>query len=122
MNASGMYPMMWIAISSNVGGKRRLLRWQNPFLDKPYQELLESVEAIKEKVEEIQDTMDTEEEPDLYVSPLTALEQYEIEIQECKEWQEREPELWQTLFREEIDIETFAFYILPRETKNRLMN
>jgi len=91
-------------------------------LDKPYQELLEGVEAIKEKVEEIQDTMDKEEEPDLYVSPLTALEQYEIEIQECKEWQEREPELWQTLFREEIDIETFAFYILPRDTRNRLMN
>ena len=83
---------------------------------------MESVEAIKEKVEEIQDTMDTEEEPDLYVSPLTALEQYEIEILECKEWQEREPELWQTLFREEVDIETFAFYILTRDTKNRLMN
>ena len=94
-------------------------------MDKPekgYQALLESVEAVQEQVEEIQDTMDAEAEPDLYVSPLTALEQFEVELRECKEWQEREPELWQTIFREEIDIETFAFYILPRETKDRLMN
>ena len=94
-------------------------------MDKPekgYQALLESVEAIQEQVEEIQDTMDAEAEPDLCVSPLTALEKFEVELRECKEWQEREPELWQTIFREEIDIETFAFYILPRETKDRLMN
>ena len=90
--------------------------------DEAYRELLEGVEAIKEQVEELQDAMDAEEEPDLYIPPLTAQEQYEVEISDCKEWQEREPELWQTLFREEVDIETFAFYILPRETKDRLMN
>ena len=98
--------------------------WWNLFLGnqtKVYQELLEIIQTMQEQLVGIQDTIDAEEEPDLYVSPSTAQEQYETQIREWKEWRECEPGLWQ-LFREEIDIETLAFYLLPQETKDNLMN
>ena len=52
--------------------------------------------------------------------PLTPREQSEKEITECREWKGDNPELWKILFREEIDAETFAFYVLPNETKEKL--
>ena len=51
---------------------------------------------------------------------LTPLEQFEKEITECREWKDDNPELWKILFKEEIDAETFAFYVLPNETKEKL--
>ena len=54
--------------------------------------------------------------------PLTPREQFEKEITECREWKDDNPELWKILFKEEIDAETFAFYVLPNETKEKLWN
>ena len=54
--------------------------------------------------------------------PLTPREQFEKEITECREWKDDNPEIWKILFREEIDAETFAFYVLPNETKEKLWN
>ena len=54
--------------------------------------------------------------------PLTPREQFEKEITECREWKDDNPEIWKILFREEIDTETFAFYVLPKETKEKLWN
>ena len=54
--------------------------------------------------------------------PLTPREQFEKEITECREWKDDNPEIWKILFKEEIDAETFAFYVLPNETKEKLWN
>ena len=54
--------------------------------------------------------------------PLTPREQFEKEITEFREWKDDNPEIWKILFREEIDTETFAFYVLPKETKEKLWN
>ena len=62
------------------------------------------------------------EEPDLYVEPLTAREEYEKEIRECVEWRAERPTYWKMMFKNGIDIETFAFTILPEETRKRLLN
>ena len=55
-------------------------------------------------------------------SLLTPQKQFEQEILECTEWKENNPELWHILFREEIDAETYAFFVLPDETKEKLRN
>ena len=60
-----------------------------------------------------------EDEKDL---PLTPREQFEKEITECREWKDDNPEIWKILFKEQIDAETFAFYVLPNETKEKLWN
>ena len=59
---------------------------------------------------------------DKKTDPLTPREQFEKEITECREWKDDNPEIWKILFREEIDAETFAFYVLPNETKEKLWN
>ena len=63
-----------------------------------------------------------EEEPDSYIKPLTAREEYEKEIRECIEWRAERPMYWKMMFKNGIDIETFAFTILPEETRKRLLN
>lgn len=55
-------------------------------------------------------------------SLLTPRKQFEQEILECTEWKENNSELWQILFKEEIDAETYAFFVLPDETKEKLRN
>ena len=62
------------------------------------------------------------EEPDLYIEPLTAREEYEEEIRECIEWKEERPVYWKMMFKNGIDIQTFAFTLLPEETRKRLLN
>ena len=75
---------------------------------------------LVDEVTELQHILD--EEPDLYVEPLTAREEYEKEIRECVEWRAERPTYWKTMFKNGIDIETFAFTILPEETRKRLLN
>ena len=55
-------------------------------------------------------------------SLLTPRKQFEQEILECTEWKENNSELWHILFKEEIDVETYAFFVLPDETKEKLRN
>ena len=54
--------------------------------------------------------------------PLPPREQFEKEITECREWKDDNPEIWKILFKEEIDAETFAFFVLPNDTKEKLWN
>ena len=65
---------------------------------------------------------DLYEEPDLYIPPLTPREEYEKEIHECVEWRASQPLYWYTVFKKGIDIETFAFTLLPEETRQKLIN
>ena len=73
-------------------------------------------------VEDLQDQVHSLDEPDLYVAPETPFEEYQQEILECKEWKEDHPEMWQTIFKDELDVETYAFYLLPDSTKEKLVN
>jgi len=73
-------------------------------------------------VEDLQDQVHSIDEPDLYVEPETPFEEYQQEIRECKEWKEDNPEMWQTLYKDELDVETFAFCLLPDSTKEKLVN
>ena len=73
-------------------------------------------------VEDLQDQVNSIDEPDLYVEPETPFEEYQQEIRECKEWKEDNPEMWQTLYKDELDVETFAFCLLPDSTKEKLVN
>ena len=50
---------------------------------------------------------------------LEPQEQFEKELCEWKEWRDENPKIWKILFKEEIDAETFAFYVLPNETKEK---
>ena len=59
---------------------------------------------------------------DKEADPLKPREQFEKEITECREWKDGNPEIWKILFKKEIDAETFAFYVLPNETKEKLWN
>ena len=73
-------------------------------------------------VDDLQDQVNSIDEPDLYVEPETPFEEYQQEIRECKEWKEDNPEMWQTLYKDELDVETFAFCLLPDSTKEKLVN
>ena len=73
-------------------------------------------------VDDLQDQVHSIDEPDLYVEPETPFEEYQQEIRECKEWKEDNPEMWQTLYKDELDVETFAFCLLPDSTKEKLVN
>ena len=73
-------------------------------------------------VDDLQDQVNSIDEPDLYVEPETPFEEYQQEIRECKEWKEENPEMWQTLYKDELDVETFAFCLLPDSTKEKLVN
>ena len=73
-------------------------------------------------VDDLQDQVNSIDEPDLYVEPETPFEEYQQEIRECKEWKEDNPEMWQTIFKDELDVETYAFYLLPDSTKEKLVN
>ena len=61
-------------------------------------------------------------EPDLYVEPPTAFETFQQEVRECAEWKEDNPDFWQTIFKDNLDVETYAFCILPTETREKLVN
>ena len=80
------------------------------------------VENVVEVVDDLQDQVNSIDEPDLYVEPETPFEEYQQEIRECKEWKEDNPEMWQTLYKDELDVETFAFCLLPDSTKEKLVN
>jgi len=80
------------------------------------------VENVVEVVDDLQDQVHSIDEPDLYVEPETPFEEYQQEIRECKEWKEDNPEMWQTLYKDELDVETFAFCLLPDSTKEKLVN
>jgi len=80
------------------------------------------VENVVEVVDDLQDQVNSIDEPDLYVEPETPFEEYQQEIRECKEWKEDNPEIWQTLYKDELDVETFAFCLLPDSTKEKLVN
>ena len=80
------------------------------------------VENVVEVVDDLQDQVYSIDEPDLYVAPETPFEEYQQEIRECKEWKEDNPEMWQTLYKDELDVETFAFCLLPDSTKEKLVN
>ena len=80
------------------------------------------VENVVEVVDDLQDQVNSIDEPDLYVEPETPFEEYQQEIRECKEWKEDNPEIWQTLYKDELDVETFAFCLLPTSTKEKLVN
>ena len=73
-------------------------------------------------LEDLQDQVHSIDEPDLYVEPQTPFEEYQQEIRECKEWKEDNPEMWQTLYKDELGVETFAFCLLPDSTKEKLVN
>ena len=53
---------------------------------------------------------------------LEPQQQFERELGEWEEWRDENPKIWKLLFKEEIDTETFAFYLLPDETKGKLWN
>ena len=117
---SGTFPMISIRISSRSGGLRRWLPTRQYFPDN--QELLDIVENVVIVVDDLQDQVHSIDEPDLYVEPQTPLEEYQQEIRECREWKEEHPEMWQTIFKDELDVETYAFCILPTETREKLVN
>ena len=80
------------------------------------------MENVVVVVDDLQDQVHSIDEPDLYVEPETPFEEYQQEIRECKEWKEDNPEMWQTLYKDELDVETFAFCLLPDSTKEKLVN
>ena len=80
------------------------------------------VERVADVVDDLQQQFHASLEPDLYVEPQTPLEEYQQEIRECREWKEDHPEMWQTIFKDELDVETYAFYLLPDSTKEKLVN
>ena len=80
------------------------------------------MEDVAEVVDDLQDQIYSIDEPDLYVTPETPFEEYQQEIRECREWKEDHPEMWQTIFRDELDVETYAFCLLPTSTREKLVN
>ncbi len=84
--------------------------------------MLDLVEGVAEVVDDLQDQVYAEPEPDLYVEPQSPFEVYMQEIRECREWKEDNPDFWQAFFRDSIDVETYAFCILPTETREKLVN
>ena len=83
-------------------------------------EITPILDYLVDEVAELQAILD--EEPDIYVEPLTAREEYEKEIRECIKWKEERPMYWKMMFKNGIDIQTFAFTILPEGTRKRLLN
>ena len=80
------------------------------------------VERVADVVDDLQNQVHSIDEPDLYVEPQTPLEEYQQEIRECREWKEEHPEMWQTIFKDELDVETYAFCLLPTSTREKLVN
>jgi len=80
------------------------------------------VEDVVEVVDDLQQQVYSLDEPDLYVDPDTPFEVYQQEIRECKEWKKNNPEIWQTMFKDELDVETYAFCLLPDTTRAKLVN
>ena len=83
-------------------------------------EIVRTMDYLVDEVSELHAIL--HEEPDLYIEPLTAREEYEKEIRECIEWKEERPVYWKMMFKNGIDIQTFAFTLLPEETRKRLLN
>ena len=73
-------------------------------------------------MDDLQTDVYSSDEPDLYEPPDTAFEEFMQEVSAVKEWQEDHPELWDNVFRKECDAETYAFGILPGETRKKLVN
>ena len=122
MPESGTSRTMWTGIYSSSGGLHRRDRRASQTLTTfvTEDEITPILDYLVDEVTELRHILD--EEPDLYVEPLTAREEYEKEIRECIEWREERPVYWKTMFKNGIDIETFAFTILPEETRKRLLN
>ena len=80
------------------------------------------VERVADVVDDLQNQVNSIDEPDLYVEPQTPLEEYQQEIRECREWKEDNPDCWQAIFRDSLDVETYAFCILLTETREKLVN
>ena len=62
----------------------------------------------------------SDNEPDLYVPPLTPHQLYAQELAECIEYKENNPDAWKILFRDSIDTETLAFCCLPSDVREKL--
>ena len=107
-------------IFSGSGGPRRWPPRKLRFPDNG--ELQDLIESLAERVEELEGAVSESHEPDLYVEPLTPLEEYKQGIIICKEWQKNASELWQTIYRETVDMETVAFYMLSDEAREQLRN
>ena len=90
------------------------------------QELEEKIGAVTGVLDNLQDVIQHEIqvafEPDLYVEPPTAFETFQQEVRECAEWKKDNPEFWQTVLNEEIDVETYALCILSPDLRKRLVN
>ena len=84
--------------------------------------MLDLVEDVAEVVDDLQDQVYAEPEPDLYVEPQSPVERYMQEIRECREYKENHPEIWQTIFKNGVDAETYAFCLLPDEIRQKLVN
>ena len=119
-HASGSYLTASISTFSANGGPGRWPPGKLRFPDND--ELRDLLENIAERIDGLQEAIYADQEPDLYVAPLTPLEQYEEEIIDCREWHGNAPELWKNVFRKDVDIEALAFYMLPEETRDRLTN
>jgi len=117
---NGLYQKTLTKTSSRNGGPRR---WLPISLRFPVdQELLDIVEDVVEVVDDLQQQVYSLDEPDLYITPETPFEVYQQEIRECKEWKKNNPEIWQTIFKDELDVETYAFCLLPDTTRAKLVN
>ena len=80
------------------------------------------VERVSDVVDDLQQQFHASLDPDLYVEPETPIEEFQQEIRECRERKEDNPDFWQAIFRDSLDVETYAFCNLPTETREKLVN
>ena len=83
-------------------------------------EIVRTMDYLVDEVSELHAIL--HEEPDLYIEPLTAREEYEREIRECRDWRKENPMFWKMMFKKNIDLDTFAFTLLSEDTRKQLIN
>ena len=101
----------------------RLGRWPRkpPFEE----EMIDLFLELDEKVEELEEEVFWVYERDFYTAPDPALETY---LQELEKWRERKrshPKFWEVFAMRKkngLDVDSFAFYMLPDDVQKRLMN
>lgn len=120
---NGMFQTISTGSSSEGGGLlspggRRTSQTYPRFVNE--EEIVPVLEGLHSRVEMLEDALDDDRY--LYIEPLTAREEYEREIRECRDWRKESPMFWKMMFKKNIDLDTFAFTLLSEDTRKQLIN
>ena len=78
------------------------------------------IEELEERIDQLEQFLD--EDSDLYEPPDEALEIYNEELENCREWKASNPIFFKVFFKRKADVESLAFYLLPENVQRRLIN